>query len=243
MTLERRAGRGGLLPSFAALRSESFDPAGLHPLVRDFYEHTAEFGMDVWSQTYWPMSIGLWLLVTTISRMVNQLNFPLSPLDTARGMSSEIILLRRPDGTVRYTGWFRTLTGQRRVLYTGFYMSERVPGAAGPCVKVCFPMPHGNATVLLRPELADGGSLILDSSGTQFGDPGFYRLHAPRPDRVRVWHVRSLKEKFHVYVDAEGTLRCDHAVRFLGLPVLRLHYKIFRQSAELRIRGTPAANA
>jgi hypothetical protein len=243
LTLERRAGRGGLLPSFTALQSESFDPAGLHPLVRDFYEHTAEFGMDVWSQTYWPMSIGLWLLVTTISRMVNQLNFPLSPLDTARGMSSEIILLRRPDGTVRYTGWFRTLTGQRRVLYTGFYMSERVPGAAGPCVKVCFPMPHGNATVLLRPELADGDSLILDSSGTRFGDPGFYRLHAPRPERVRVWHVRSLKEKFHVYVDAEGTLRCDHAVRFLGLPVLRLHYKIFRQSAELRVSGTPAASA
>jgi hypothetical protein len=82
--------------------------------------------------------------------------------------------------------------------------------------------------------------LILDSSGTRFGDPGFYRLHARGPDQVRVWHVRSLKEKFHVYVDAEGTLRCDHSVRFLGLPVLRLHYKMFRQSAEARIPGTPA---
>jgi len=231
LTLERRAGRGGLVLSFSAMRSDAFDPGGLHPLVREFYEQTAEFAMDVWSRTYWPMSIGLWLLVTTISRMVNQLNFPLSPLDTARGISSEIILLRRADGTVRYTGWFRTLTGQRRVLYTGFYMTERVPGAAGPCVKVAFPMPHGNATVVLRPELGPGGSLVLDSSGTRFGDPGFYRLDARAPDRVRVWHIRSLKETFQVYVDPAGTLRCDHSVRFLGCPVLRLHYKMFRVGA------------
>ena len=89
-------------------------------------------------------------------------------------------------------------------------------------------MPHGNATVVLRPELGPGGSLVLDSSGKRFGDPGFYRLDARGPDRVRVWHIRSLKEKFQVYVDAAGTLRCDHSVRFLGLPVLRLHYKMFR---------------
>ena len=228
LTLERRAGHGGLLPSFSALRSDAFDPGAVHPLVREFYEQTAEFAMDVWSRTYFPMSIGLALLVTTISRMVNQLNFPLSPLDTAHGISSEIILLRRPDGTIRYTGWFRTLTGQRRVLYTGFYMTERAPNAPGPCVKVAFPMPHGNATVVLRPEVGEGGSLVLDSSGTRFGDPGFYRLDARGADRVRVWHIRSLKEKFHVYVDAAGTLRCDHSVRFLGLPVLRLHYKMFR---------------
>jgi len=47
---------------------------------------------------------------------------------------------------------------------------------------------------------------------------------------VRVWHIRSLKERFHVYVDGEGTLRCDHTVRFLGMPALRLHYKIFRRA-------------
>jgi hypothetical protein len=230
LTLERRSARGGLLPSFDALRSEAFDPDRLHPSVREFYERTSEFAMDVWSQTYWPMSMGLWLLVTTISRLVDQLNFPLTPLDTARGISSEIILLRRPDGALRYTGWFRTLSSQRRVLYTGFYMTERVPNAPGPCVKVAFPMPHGNATVLLRPEVGPGASLILDSSGSRFGDPGFYRLDALGAERVRVWHIRSLKEKFHVFVDAEGTLRCDHSVRFLGLSVLRLHYKMFRKS-------------
>jgi len=38
-------------------------------------------------------------------------------------------------------------------------------------------------------------------------------------------------EDFHVYVDREGTLRTAHRVRFLGLTVLRLHYKMERTRA------------
>ena len=226
LAVERPSRDGGLVPSFEQLRSPAFDPGKAQPLVREFYEHTTRFAMDVWSKTYFPANIALWLLVKTISRHVNQLNFPLSPLDTARGLVCEIISLRRPDGTVRYTGWFRTLAEQARVLYTGFYMTEAAPRLGVPCVKVVFPMPRGNATVVLRPELRPDGSLILDSSGRRFGDAGFYRVEARGPERVRVWHVRTLREQFHVYVDRHGVLRCDHAVRFLGLPVLKLHYKI-----------------
>ena len=228
LTLERASHDGGLVPDFEALRGGAFDPARAQPLVREFYEHTTAFTMDVWSKTYFPASIGMWLLVTTISRQVDQLNFPLSPLDTAHGMTSEIILLRRPDGSVRYTGWFRTLAKQQRVLYTGFYMTERVPGEAGPCVKVVFPMPNGNATVILRPSLAADGSLVLDSSGGRFGGAGFYRVQGRGASRLCVWRIRTLKEKFHVYIDDAGVLRCDHTVRFLGLPVLALHFKMRR---------------
>ena len=229
LTVERRADDGGLVPDWTSLECDGFDPAQTHPLVREFYEHTTEFAMDVWSRTYFPSNIGLFLLVTTISRQVNQLNFPLSPLETAYGMNSEIIMLRRADGSVRYTGWFRTLGEEARVLYTGFYMVGDTPNEPGPCVKVVFPMPRGNATVLLRPELGEGGSLILESSGRRFGDSGFYRIHVRDAERIRVWHIRSLKERFHVYVDPRGVLRCDHTVRFLGLPVVRLHYKIVRR--------------
>ncbi len=228
LTLERSAKEGGLVTNFDELRTDGFDPARAHPLVRDFYEHTAAFQMDVWSRTFFPASIGLWLLVTTISRQVDQLNFPLSPLDTAHGMASEIIMLRRPDGTVRYTGWFRTLPEVGRVLYTGFYMTERVPREAGPCVKVVFPMPNGNATVILRPSLDPDGALILDSGGGKFGGAGFYRIQGRSRDRLRIWRIATLREKFRIYVDAAGVLRCDHTVRFLGLPVVALHYKLYR---------------
>ncbi|HTR49565.1 MAG TPA: hypothetical protein VMJ10_02595 [Kofleriaceae bacterium] len=229
LTLERSASDGGLIPDFHQLDGPSFDAARAHPLVREFYEHTTRFAMDVWSRTFFPANIGMWLLVTTISRQVDQLNFPLSPLDTAHGMASEIILLRRPDGKVRYTGWFRTLSEPTRVLYTGFYMTASVPAEPGPCVKVVFPMPRGNATVILRAALEPDGSLVLDSRGGRFGGAGFYRQQLRDDDRVRVWKVRTLRERFHIYVDEAGTVRCDHDVRFLGLPVLRLHYKMFRR--------------
>lgn len=230
LSIERKARDGGLVPSFEQLRSPTFDPAKVHPLVREFYEHTTAFAMDVWSRVYFPASIAMWLLVKTISRQVNQLNFPLSPLDTARGMVSEIISMRRPDGSVRYTGWFRTLAQDDNVLYTGFYMTEVSPTLGVPCVKVVFPMPNGNATVVLRPEAAPDGALILDSSGRRFGDAGFYRMQKSGADKLRVWQITTLKEHFRVFVDETGTLRCDHNVRFLGLPVLSLHYKIFKRA-------------
>ncbi|HEY1555998.1 MAG TPA: hypothetical protein VGF94_14270 [Kofleriaceae bacterium] len=237
LELVRDAADGGLVPEFAVLDPE----ARVNPLVREFYEHTTRFAMDVWSQTYFPARIGLWLLVTTISRQVNQLNFPLTPLETAHGLASEIILLRRPDGSIRYTGWFRTLAEHARVLYTGFYMTERPPHEAAPCVKVVFPMPHGNATVILRASFRADGSLDLDSSGRRFGEAGFYRVHARDTERIRVWRVATLRERFHVFVDDAGTLRCDHDVSFLGLRVLRLHYKMFRRDPSARSGSAAAA--
>jgi hypothetical protein len=87
-------------------------------------------------------------------------------------------------------------------------------------------MPEGNATVILAPRIDAQGNLELDSNGARFGAAGFYRVQRIRPGRLRVWRVRSLVEHFRVYVDDEGVLRCDHRVRFLGLPVLTLHYRI-----------------
>lgn len=51
---------------------------------------------------------------------------------------------------------------------------------------------------------------------------------APGPTGSRVWKIRTLKEHVRVFVDEKGTLGCDHRVSFPGLPVLRLHYKMFR---------------
>lgn len=231
LSIERHVRDGGLVPNMEQLRSSSFDPTKVHPQACEFYEHTAMFAMDVWSQTYFPAKLVLWLLVKTISRQVNQLNFPLSPLDTARGLVSEIIVMRCPAGSVRYTGWFRKFAQDDSVLYTGFYMTERSPTLDAACMKVVFPMPNGNATVVLRPEVLADGSLVLDSSGSRFGDAGFYRVQTAGSNHLRIWHIKSLKERFRMYVDERGTLRCDHEIRFMGFRALTLHYKIFRQAS------------
>lgn len=226
LVVERNATKGGLIPRFDRLLRDGFDPAAVRPEIRRFYEQTAEYRMDVWAETFFPASIGLWLLVTTISRAVNQLNFPLRMLDTAKGLDSEIVLLRKPDGEARYAGWYRRLLDTGRTIYTGFYMTTKVPVGGDACIKTVFPMPNGNATVILRPFVDADGSFELRSWGQAFGDAGFYRVLTAGEGRLRVWRIRTLKEHFRVYVDAKGIVRCDHRVRFLGLPVLHLHYRI-----------------
>lgn len=143
----------------------------------------------------------------------------------ALGMSSEIILLKKANNDVKYTGWFRKIAGSNRVLYTGFYMIEKCPNSTTPSVKVVFPMPDGNATVILRPEIGDDGALTLSSHGQGFGDVGFYRIQDQR-NGLRVWLISYLREHFRVYVDKEDVLRCDHSIHFLGLQVVKLHYRI-----------------
>ena len=226
LAIERNATEGGLVPNFDSLASDQFDVARVHPRVRHFYEHTARYRMDVWAEAGFPANIALYLLVTTISRKVNQLNFPLRMLDTAKGMASEIVLLRDSLGRVRYAGWYRRLVDTGRSIYTGFYLVDRTPHDGRAAVKVVFPMPHGNATVLLRPSLSASGDFELSSAGRSFGDVGFYRLDRKSDGKLRVWLIRSLKEHFRLYVDASETLRCDHRVRFLGFNVLHLHYRI-----------------
>ena len=130
LSIERHATSGGLVPSFEQLRGDGFEAAKIHPSVREFYEHTGDFAMDVWSKAYFPANLALALLVTTISRQVNQLNFPLSPLETAHGMASEVIALRRPDGSVKYTGWYRAPADHPEIsIYTGFSFTH---GAFSP---------------------------------------------------------------------------------------------------------------
>lgn len=238
LELVRASKTGGLIPDFDELNGGDFDSSKVAPAVRDFYENTAEFRMDVWTQTWFPANLALWLLVTTVSRKTNQLNFPMGPMDTAKGMVSEIVLLRRSDKSIRYTGWYRKLAGSDRVVYTGFYMTTAVPECDTPCVKVIFPMPQGNATVLLKPSVDADGSLYLSSAGRAFGDAGFYRMQRARRG-MRVWRIQSLKELFKVYVDEEGVLRCDHRIRFLGLPVLQLHYRLERARAT-HLESAPA---
>lgn len=225
LTLERHAVHGGLVPSWDVLASPSFDAAAVHPKIKDFYENTPRYRLDTWATTYFPARIALWLLVTTISRKVDQLNFPLDGLDTAHGMSSEIVLLKRADGSVRYTGWFRKLSKTGMVIYTGFYMQEKPPLQDGACVKVVFPMPDGNATVILKPKNEERGGFRLESIGTGFGDAGFYRVQK-YGEKWRVWYISSLHETFHLYLDEDERVRCEHEIRFLGMRVLTLHYRI-----------------
>ena len=221
----RQGGEMGLLPNCAVLDGDGFDVRRLNPAVQEFYERTGRYHLDVWSQwspLFWPFG---WALITFVSRPMEQLNFPMYPIETAHGMTSEVEQLVNAKGEVVYTSWLRRNSGTGMVIYSGLY-SAATPPDHGPCVKVVFPVSNGNATVLLRPQVNDDGSLELISAGKRFGDPGFYRITGMANGRARVWYVKGFTEKFHVYPDADGSVRTDHYLTWWGLKVLHLHYHI-----------------
>ena len=222
----RTPANAGLLENFNLLRGPTFNPDSVHPAIRHFYEHAAEYKLEVWSEVSLTGRFFLWLLVEFISRRMDQLNFPISSLEVAKGMTSEVVQLIEPStGKVRYTGWLRRLKSSGRVIYAGLYSATQVPGEANPCVKVTFPC-RGSANVYLAPIAYPDGSFGLVSSGSAFGKTGFYRMIDGGAEHYIVRHVRTLREIFHVYVDDEGVLRTEHSVLFLGLTIIRLHYKI-----------------
>jgi hypothetical protein len=231
LTVDEQPADAGLVPDFGVLAGPGFDAARTDPEVRRFYEHTSAYELDVWSETRFPGQLFLWLIVSTVSRAMNQLNFPVFGLETSRGMTSEVLPLRDPSGRAVHTGWRRRMVGTGLIIYTGFYTTARPPDCPSACVKVVFPLPRGNATVLLRPELDAEGRFRLVSVGRRFGDAGFYRVIEVDAERLRVRYLATLHERFEVYRDDAGALRCDHEVRFLGLRMLRLHYRMRPRAA------------
>jgi hypothetical protein len=222
-----QSGTRGLLRDFRELEGADCDPAAVAAPVADFYQRTSTYELDAWSEWngfFKPFGTALALI---FSRRLQQLNIPLSPLDSSHGMSSEVIELRDPrTGALVQTAWVRELRATGNVLYAGSYSICRVPGHPSPCVKVVFPLPNGSATVIMKPESRADGSFSLLSAGRGFGDPGFYFVVHGHDKRVWARYVRAMRERITVYSGEQGGLRADHTLWLWGREFLRLHYRM-----------------
>jgi hypothetical protein len=215
----------GLLPSMSLLDGPGFDSSRVRPEIRDFYEHTAAWQMEVWtgwSPVFWPAG-------ETVSRLfgrrVEQLALPMRPLDVAHGMDSRVTPIRDGRGRQVAAAWSRGLRGSGRTVFSGAYSARTLPGADRSSVHVAFPLESGNVQVFLRPSVTAEGDLVLESPPGRFGDDGTYvvvrdgRDHAARAP---------LHETFRVYADERGVLRTDHELRLWNASAVRLHYKLER---------------
>ena len=180
--------------------------------------------MEVWSQwspAFWPVA---WLLVSMFAARLKQLSLPLRPLETSRGMDSEVIQVLSPEGDLLGTAWMRTLRSSGATVYGGWYGVVETNGRK--LVRVVFPLPNGSLTVLLRPESTGGGALRLVSPVGSFGDAGAYLVVKKRGTRIAWVRRIPVAEQFDVYVDNERVLRTDHVVKLFGFEILRLHYRL-----------------
>lgn len=225
-------GTRGLLPDFRALEVDNPSLVNISQPVKDFYERTSEVQLDAWSEwcaAFRPFGRALSLL---FSQRLQQLNVPLSPLDSAKGMTSSVLQMRdRQSGKVVQTAWVRELRATRNVLYAGSYSICRVPGHPSPCVKVVFPLPNGNAIVLMKAVANPDGSLSVQSIGERFGDPGFYFTVHAGDGTIWARYVASMKEVIRVYAAEANTTRADHILWLWGREFLRLHYRMVRNSS------------
>jgi hypothetical protein len=225
-TVAERVESGGLLADMAQLDGPDFSSADLRAEIRDFYEHTSNWRMEVWTQWNPLFQPGGELVSRLFGRRVQQLALPTRPLDVALGMDSRVALIVGPDGEQRAAGWIRTLRSTGEYVYSGCYSTRVLPGSAQPSVHVAFPLEAGNVQVLLRPKALPDGALELSSPAGRFGDDGAYVVVE---DRGRTHAARApIHETFRVYVDSEGVLRTDHLLRLWSAPVVRLHYKLTR---------------
>jgi hypothetical protein len=220
----------GIVASVDALAGPEFDPAGIDPLVREFYEHTTRFTLDIvpqWRQWVRP---GYLLYRTAVARPLGQANLPMNQREAQRGIRGRIDTITPADSeTVAIRGWIRSFTDNDEPIYVGVYTTYR-HGDRG-YVSVGFPLPHASFTATLLPRARPGGGLILTSRG-QDDQSGHYLAYIDPDDRdLSVLAVHGFAEQLDVYVQ-DGELRAEHAFFIFGMPFLVLHYRMHRKAAD-----------
>lgn len=217
----------GIVASLDALRGPDFDPAAVDPLVREFYEHTTRFTLDIvprWRPWVRP---GYLLYRTLVARPLGQANVPMNLREAQQGVHSRIDTIADPDTAVVSTrGWIRSYAATGEPIYVGVYTTYRHDDRG--YVSVGFPLPQANFTATLAPRRREDGGLSLTSRGTD-GQTGHYLSYIDADSRdLSTLAVHGFTESLDVYVRA-GELRADHAFTLFGLPFLTLEYRITRK--------------
>jgi len=219
----------GIVASLDALAGPSFDPAGVDPLVREFYEHTTRFALDIVPEWRLWVRPGYLLYRTLLARPLGQASVPMSQREAQHGVRSRIdTITGLPGETVR--GWIRSFADTDEPIYVGIYTTYRHEGRG--YVSVGFPLPQASFTATLvpsaRPGAGNGQGLVLDSR-SELDQPGHYLTYIdPQTAELTTAGVRGFAERLDVYVD-DGELRAEHAFWVFGFPFLVLHYRMHRK--------------
>ena len=218
----------GIVASLDALSGPSFDPGTVDPLVREFYEHTTRFALDIvpaWRPWVRP---GYLLYRTLLARPLGQANVPMSQREARHGMHSRIDTISGADGAISVRGWIRSDGVTGTPVYVGIYTTYR--DSSRGYVSVGFPLPSASFTATLLPSPRSGGGLVLDSRSS-LEQPGHYLTYVdPSSGELTTAAVRGFAERLDVYV-ADGQLRAEHAFWVFGMPFLVLHYRMHRKRA------------
>ncbi|HET6775253.1 MAG TPA: hypothetical protein VFH36_18205 [Acidimicrobiales bacterium] len=218
----------GIVASLDDLAGPDLDPAAVDPLVREFYERTSRFSLDIVPEWRPWVRPGYLLYRTVVARPLGQANVPMNQREALRGVRSRIDTIDLDGGGVpTLRGWIRSFADTDDPIYVGIYTTYRHDGRG--YVSVGFPLPEANFTATLAPANRDGGGLTL-TTHSDLAHAGHYLTYIdPETGRLTALAVHGFAEELTVRVEA-GELRAEHAFRVFGLPFLILHYRIHHKA-------------
>jgi hypothetical protein len=220
----------GIVASLDALAGPELDPRRVDRLVREFYEHTTRFAIDITPQWRHWVRPGYLLYRTLAARPLGQASLPMDQREAQRGIRSRIDTISgvggTDDGTVSVRGWIRSYADDDEPIMVGIYTTYTHHGRG--YVSVGFPVPEGSFTATLLPRARSDGGLTLTSRADD-GQAGHYLAYVDQAaDELTVLAVHGFEEQLDVFV-VDGELRAEHAFRLFGFPFLTLRYRMTRK--------------
>lgn len=225
LIIERNVKTQGLISSIDKLNLSENQLSNISKEVIRFYEKTTEY--DLFLKVKWNPFFRIFgiLINKLFSNRIKQLNIPTKNIKIVEPIKSEIITLSDPKSNeVKYTIWFRTFQSNGQVLYSGVYSLCNLPSEK-TCIKAVFPLPNGNATVIMLPSVGENGELILESSGKKIGDAGFYFLLNDSKGNYWTKYIRSFRDRLIINT-TQNYLLAEQILTLWNLKVLRFRYKI-----------------
>ena len=186
-TFRRNPPDVGILASLDSLDGPTFDARRVHPLIREFYEHTSRFRLSIVPEWRRWMKPGYELFKRLVAQPLGQAAIPSNIEEAQRGMVSTIDTIALDgDEEIDIRGWIRTFADSGKPIYVGIYTSFRHEDRG--YVSVGFPIPerqlhrHAAAPQRRRARLrAD----VADRAAIPRPLPELGRQRARRPDRAQ----------------------------------------------------------
>jgi hypothetical protein len=230
-TFRRNQPDVGILASLDSLQGPTFDASLVHPLIREFYEHTSRFRLSIIPEWRRWMKPGYELFKRLVAEPLGQAAIPSNIEEAQRGMVSTIDTITLDgDEEIDIRGWIRTYADSGKPIYVGIYTSFRHQDRG--YVSVGFPIPSANFTATLLPKNAGEHDFVL-TSRIDLEFPGHYlsSIDSDR-DALTVLKLLYFQEQIFVYV-ADGELTTEHSFYLAGKRFLTLHYEIERLTEAL----------
>lgn len=220
----RDAADAGIVASLDELAGPDFEPAAVDHRVREFYEHTTRFALDIVPEWRTWVRPGYLLYSSLVAKPLGQANVPMNQRQALRGVQSRIDTIDVDrDEIIDIRGWIRSFAATDEPIYVGIYTTYRHDDRG--YVSVGFPLPQSSFTATLAPRARADGGLTL-TSRSPLPHTGHYLTYIqPGSRELTTLAVPGFSEELDVYL-YDGELRADHAFWLFGLPFLVLRYHI-----------------